>query len=216
MSLPDGLRKRSFGTEWPRVAFLDPKYTYSLPTDTTMSCALDAFSHAAESYLSPKSTAVSRLFAVYAAKNIWSVIKNEPTEYSEKDRQTLQNAATAAGLAISVTGTGFPHPLGYSLTMKNGTPHGAACAVFYRHYLEYNMKDECGRRLISEFCNEINAELSELTEKLPKLSGVYITLLEDEAREYVDLISSAKNFTNSPYTLSDEEKIQIYRELFVK
>ncbi len=216
MSLPGGMRKKSFGTEWPRVAFLDPKYTYSLPADTTMSCALDAFSHAAESYLSPKSTPISRLLAVYAAKNIWSVIKNYPSEYSESDRQTLQNAATAAGLAISVTGTGFPHPLGYSLTMMNGTPHGAACAVFYRHYLEYNTRTEEGKRLVSDFCREINAELSELTEMLPKLSGVNLALTETEIQKYVDLVSSAKNFTNSPYVLSDEEKISIYRELFVK
>lgn len=216
MSMPDGLRKLSFTSEWPRVAFLDPSYTYSMPADGTMSCALDAFSHAAESYLSPKSTEVSRMMASYAAKNIFNIIKNAPTEYSEKDREVLQNAACAAGIAISITGTGFPHPLGYSLTMKNGISHGSACAAFYKYYIEYNMKTPEGAALVKEFASAAGSTPEELASVIPSLAGVKLVLTESEINEYVELIAGAKNYVNSPYVLSNEDKLDIYRAIFLK
>ena len=38
---------------YAKTAFADPKYTYTLPYDVTVSTALDAFSHAVEGYFSP-------------------------------------------------------------------------------------------------------------------------------------------------------------------
>ena len=218
MTLPGGVSKKSFSGErhWPRVAFLDPSYTCSLPHGFTVSCTLDAFAHAMESYLCAKSTDFSRVLAVYAAKNIWAILKNEPKEFSPDDRELLQNSSCAAGVAISVTGTGFPHPLGYSITMLDGVPHGAACAIFYGAYIRYNQKCEAGRELIEKFCSEIGAEADELCELLPKLSGVELSFTEDEINERVALIAGAKNYLNSPYVLTDEEKYEIYRDLFLK
>ena len=218
MSLPDDVSKKSFSGErhWPRVAFLDPRYTYSLGYRNTVSCALDAFAHAMESYLCAKSTDFSRMLAVYAAKNIWSILKSEPQSFGERDRELLQNSSTAAGIAISVTGTGFPHPLGYSITMIDGVPHGAACAVFYGAYIRYNQKSEEGRKLIEKFCSEIGASADELCEILPKLSGVELSFTESEIKERVALIAGAKNYQNSPYVINDDEKIAIYKELFFK
>lgn len=214
MSLPDGKRKQSFATEFPRVAFLDPRYTYSLSAKASMSCALDAFAHSCESYLSPKSTPVSRMLAAYAAKGVWSVIRSSPDEFTSDARQTLQNSATAAGLAISVTGTGFPHPLGYSLTMLDGVSHGNACAVFYRHYIEYNLKTTTGAALLREFCQLIGTDASTLAEAIPLLSEVRLTMTENEISTHIGLVKGAKNYMNSPYVLSDAEKLSVYRELF--
>lgn len=218
MTLPDGVSKKSFGGEnsWPRVAFLDPAYTASLGYKYTVSCALDAFSHAMESYLCHKSTEFSRILAVFAAKNIWNIIKNGKEEFDLADREALQNASCAAGIAISVTGTGFPHPLGYAITMLDGIPHGAACAVFYGAYIKYNMRSETGRELIEAFCREIGAEADELAHVIPELSGVKLSLDEDEIEKRVSLIAGAKNYLNSPYVINDGEKLAIYRELFLK
>ena len=216
MSLPDGEQKKSFSTEWPKYSFLDPAYTESLSESATMSCALDAFAHAAESYLSPKSTDVSRLLATYAAKEILPYFKSGGKNVDINVREALQNAACAAGMAISVTGTGAPHPLGYSLTMLDGVPHGSACAVFYKYYIEYNMKTEVGAQLLNEFCVSIGATPELLAELIPSLSGVELSLSEREIEHHVSLIAGAKNYTNSPYVLSDEKKTQIYRNLFLK
>ena len=217
LSLPGGEKKQTFSApdSWPRVAFLDPKYTFSLSKDQTLSTALDAFAHALESYLSPKSTELSCMMALYAADIIWSVIKDDPAEYTPYMHEKLLIASCAAGIAISVTGTGFPHPLGYSITMLDGIPHGRACAVFDGDYINYNRRTVPGEERLSQFASFLGDDINTIAETLPKLAGVSLTLSEEDIAKHVGLISSAKNYSNSPYVISEEEMLDIYRSHFL-
>ena len=216
LSLPDGMRKRTFSARdsWPSIAFLDPEYTYSLTNEQTMSTALDAFAHALESYLSPKSTEISAMLALYAAANIWSVIKDSPEEYTPKMHEKLLCASCAAGIAISVTGTGFPHPLGYSLTMLHGIPHGRACAVFDGDFIRYNQRTPAGADRLAKFAAQVGEDIDVIARTLPSLASIDLTLTESEILEHVELVSEAKNYSNSPYVISKDEMIGIYRSHF--
>lgn len=218
MTLPDGERKKTYSApdSWARVAFLDPRYTATLPVSYTLSTALDAFAHALESFLSPKSTDVSEMMALYAASKIWGVIGDEPAVYTMEMRHELMAAACAAGIAISITGTGFPHPLGYSITLLDGIPHGAACALFDGDYLEANERTEVGREKLSRFYAALGTDGETLKTTLPRLSGVKLTFTEEEIDRRVKLISGAKNYVNSPYVLSVDEMYDIYRKHFLK
>ena len=218
LTLPGGLIKKSFTSEFPKVSLLDPDYTASLPFRTALSCVLDAFAHAVESYLSPKSTENSRAAALYAAEMIWNVLSKAPVEFGENEREALQLAACAAGYAISVTGTGFPHPMGYSLTTIDGIPHGFACAAFYRSFIEYNEKTTEGKKLLDTFCRKAlgNALPEDISNLIPSLANVRLTMTDDEIERHVSLIKDAKNFKNSPYVLNNDEKLTIYSDLFGK
>ncbi len=218
LSLPDGERKKTYSSthSWAKTAFLDPAYTESLSYSSTVSTALDAFAHALESYLSPKADALSTMLAEYAAKNIWDVLTQMPDEFTEDHRDMLCYASCAAGAAISITGTGFPHPLGYSLTMLSGIPHGRACAVFHGDYIEYNMRTEVGAEKLNKLAQAIGTTPRLMAEFLPGLADVDISLSELEIRTYVDLIKNAKNYTNSPYILNEEEMLAIYRKHFAR
>jgi alcohol dehydrogenase len=216
LSLPDGIRKKTFSASdsWPTISFLDPRYTYSLSNEQTMSTALDAFAHALESYMSPKSTEISAMLALYAANIIWHTVKDAPAEYTPQMHEKLLCASCAAGIAISVTGTGFPHPLGYSLTMLDGIPHGRACAVFDGDYIRYNLRTAAGSERLKKFAAHIGEDIETIADRLPILADVKITLSEREISEHVDLICDAKNYHNSPYVISKEEMIEIYRSHF--
>lgn len=218
MTLPDGLCKKTFTCEhsWPRVAFVDPKYTDSLPYGTTVSTALDAFAHALESFLSPKSTLFSERAALFAAENIWDVLSQYPDTFTPDMRDALSAASTAAGIAISVTGTGFPHPLGYSITLLDGIPHGRACAAFAEDYITYNEKTEEGRARIAAFAAAIGTTPKVMKTYLPALADVTLSFTEQELERRVSLVENAKNYTNSPYVLSKEDMRNIYRRLFAK
>jgi alcohol dehydrogenase class IV len=156
LTIDGGRRKRTFksSTSYAKYSLICPKYTLTLSENYTVSTALDALAHAIESYLSPKSNEVSEEAALYAAGEIWDVIFNGNGAgkfgFTEAARERLMYAATAAGIAIDYTGTGFPHPLGYSITLTRGIPHGRACAIFEGAYLSYNMKIECGREKIEK------------------------------------------------------------------
>ncbi len=218
ITLPDGEHKKTFTCEdsWPRVAIVDPKYTDSLPYGTTVSTALDAFAHALESYLSPKSSVFSEAAALFAAERIWDVLSQYPSEFTPEMRDDLSVAATAAGMAISVTGTGFPHPLGYSITLLDGVPHGRACAAFAEDYITYNEKTPVGKERIARFAAAIGTTPKVMKAYLPALAEVELTFTDEEIERRVALIENAKNYTNSPYVLSKEEMRDVYKRLFAK
>ncbi len=218
LSLPGGEKKRTYSSPfaWAKSAFLDPTYTESLNYSATVSTALDAFAHALESYLSPKANALSTMLAEYAAKNIWEVLTQMPDEFTEEHRDMLCYASCAAGAAISITGTGFPHPLGYSLTMLAGIPHGRACAIFHGDYIEYNMRTEIGAEKLNALATALGTKPKLMAEFLPGLADVDIKLSEEEIADYVSLIKGAKNYTNSPYILNEEEMLDIYRKHFAR
>lgn len=216
LSLPCGDKKKTYSSQyaWAKAAFLDPAYTESLSYSSTVSTALDAFAHALESYLSPKANALSTMLAEYAAKNIWDVLTQMPDEFTAEHRDMLCYASCAAGAAISITGTGFPHPLGYSLTMLAGIPHGRACAVFHGDYIEYNMRTEVGAERLNTLANALGTKPKLMAEFLPGLADVDIKLTDEEITNYVALIKGAKNYSNSPYVINEDEMLAIYKKHF--
>ena len=218
LTLPTGTQKMTFkaSDSWPRAAFVDPRYTATMSNATTLSTALDAFAHAMESYLSPRATVFSEKAAIFAATEIFDVISALPEAYDATMRERLALAATAAGMAISVAGTGFPHPMGYSITLLDGIPHGKACAVFAGDYIEYNERTEVGKARIAAFAAHIGTTPKLMKALLPGLAGVELSFTEEEIDRRVKLICGAGNYANSPYVLSVDEMYEIYRSHFLK
>ena len=218
ISLDGKSKKKSFKSPYSfaRYAFVDPRYTYSLSYGYTVSTALDAYCHCIESYLSPKSTGITRMMAAEGAAGIWSVLKgiSEESGVSEKQREILINSSCLAGIAINGTGTGFPHPLGYNLTMYKGIPHGRACAVFTGEYIAYNLRSAEGKRLLEEFSARTGADLADISETVPALADVRLEFTDEEIDLFVRQVGDAGNYKNAPYVIDADEMKEIYRKLF--
>lgn len=225
MTLDGGHIKKSFKSPltYPKYAILDAKYTESLNREYTVSTALDAFCHCAESYLSPKSTEISRMFAVQGARKIYSALTEieafdgaDFIESAKPLRETLLTGACAGGIAINTTGTGFNHPLGYNLTLYRGIPHGRACGAFMEKYYEYNSRSAEGKRLIDEFCRAIGSDAAKAASDIVRWSDVRFEapLTDGEIDTYVENVRGAKNYSNSPYVITPEEMREIYADLF--
>ncbi len=216
LTLPDGKRKKTFTSaySWARYAFLDPGYTISLPRAYTISCALDAFAHGIESYLSPRATGLSSALAIYAMGLIWNVLSRRPESFTYEMREDLLYASCAAGIAISVTGSGFPHPLGYPITLLDGIPHGAACAVFEGDFIRYNQRTEVGARKINEIAAYLGTTPETMAGLLPELSEVRLEFSPGQIEERIELVCNAKNYSNSPYVINKDEMYEIYYRHF--
>lgn len=225
LTVDGGVKKKTFkaASAYAKYAFVSSKYTTSLDENYTISTALDALAHAIESYLSPKSTAASEEAALYAAHEIWDILFNGMYADGEKDaggytkvqREKLQNAACAAGIAIDYTGTGFPHPLGYSLTLTRGIPHGRACAVFEGAYLRYNMLSAVGEVKIEKLSAHLGTTPGEMIRRIPEMSGLLdLTIDAEEREELIDRVAGAGNYANSPYIITRGEMSDIYKRLF--
>jgi len=210
---PQGSKKTyKCAASFPVLAFNDPRYTLSLPLDLTVSTALDAFCHCAESYFSPKATPLTRALCCEGAKLVWGgLVKAVTGQLTVEVRQDLLCGSALGGIAIGHTGTGFPHPLGYNLSLSDGIPHGAACAVFEAEYLSRQ------RAAVPELAQtfyqtaELPDDVGELVTALAK-RYYNMPLLDDAAAaRYAELIVGSVSLVNSPDPMAAEDIPTAYK-----
>ncbi len=129
-----GDRKAAF-----RVAILDPAVTVSQPPSVTVVTAIDAVSHAIESYVTTRRNPWSQIFAREAWRllsgNIETVLKT-PTDLAA--RGALQIGAHYAGVAIENSMLGACHACANPLTAHYGITHGIAIGILLPHVVRFN------------------------------------------------------------------------------
>ena len=214
---PSG-RKNSFHGEdfYAALSFGDPRYTESLPLSVTASTGVDALSHCLESLLSRTATDVSRAFALQGIAQLLAPLRTVAGGRlpSVQEREVLYHGSILGGMAISVTGTVFPHKLGYWLTEEHGLPHGFACAVFLPALLR--RADACGevelRALLSR-CGTDPMSLTALIEALTPKPG--FTLTQAEADALVPRWENNAALSKTVGGVTSDELREILRELFV-
>ena len=182
ITTPDG-RKKSFHHEaiFPVLALGDPTYTMSLPPMVTRATMVDALAHCAESYFSRTANHISRMYAVEGMRLLLPVMRKmvetgcENPDYETRER--LYCASLYGGLAINVTGTCFPHTMGYLLTEHFGVPHGTACALFQKDFYHYNKA--VVPDLTAAFLERIGSGEEEYLTLIEKLTPPYDIKMEE-------------------------------------
>ncbi|CEP68999.1 Alcohol dehydrogenase, iron-type [Moorella glycerini] len=139
-TLPAKEIKKGFSDDrcFPLAAWVDPRYTYSLPLAVTIDTALDTLTHAIEGYLSRRSTPLSDTLAVEAVR-LFAGQKEALLAGSilPATRRDLMYASTLGGMVIAQTRTTILHTLGYPLTYSHDIPHGRANGYLLAAYLEF-------------------------------------------------------------------------------
>ena len=176
----------------------DPRYTASMPRTLTLTTAVDALSHCLESYFSRKGNLFSHDFATRGINLILPSLEKiayggEPDAF---DRARLYEGSIFGGLAISVTGTCFPHNVGYYLTEKYGVPHGFACAFFLPEYCRHSAEVEQGlAEALRRFTGLTNERLEKLVCAILPDAPV---LTESEIDEILPRWENNSTVNNSP------------------
>jgi alcohol dehydrogenase len=129
-----------------RVALLDPALTVSLPRSVTATAGYDAISHAVESFVTTKRTAMSDLFAREAWRLLeahYERVLAEPADLAARSAMLL--GAHQGGVAIEQSMLGATHACANPLTARLGTMHGVAIAVMLPHVVRWNGEAVAGR-----------------------------------------------------------------------
>jgi alcohol dehydrogenase len=157
MSCGDG--KGSF-----RVAILDPKLTLSQPAALAAATGYDALSHALETLVTTRQTALSECFSRSAWRLIFSAFERTVRNPQDMEaRGAMLLGAHFGGLAIENSNLGAAHACAYPLTDEFGLAHGAAVAAVLAQVVEWNRDAASG--LYNElFPGDLPARLRELAE----------------------------------------------------
>ncbi|MEI9811958.1 MAG: iron-containing alcohol dehydrogenase [Acidobacteriota bacterium] len=129
-----------------QVAVLDPRLTVSQPAALAASSGYDALSHALETLVTTRHTALSDCFS----RSAWRLINAglEGVIENPKDldaRGELLIGAHFGGLAVENSALGAAHACAYPLTAHFGVPHGVAMSVVLAPVVEYNMGTAAAR-----------------------------------------------------------------------
>ncbi|MDD3267844.1 MAG: iron-containing alcohol dehydrogenase family protein [Syntrophomonadaceae bacterium] len=193
--------KRNIGSAKliPNIAFLDSSYTSGLPWQITADTAVDAYSHAIESYLSAKNNAISSLFSEQAMTILSQELRviARKNDLGPDNRDSLLYASYLAGVAISLTGTSIPHALGYSLTYYKGMPHGRANGVIMPSWMDFNHKMSQSDRITMALKLSSLASLDDFRELMELLCGKAPACTVDEQNIFLKHALNTKNINNN-------------------
>jgi alcohol dehydrogenase len=122
-----------------KVAILDPQLTVSQPASVTATAGFDAVSHAVETYVTTKRSAVSELLSLEAWRLLeshYERVINDPQDIEA--RGAMQLGAYWAGLAIENSMLGAAHACANPLTANYGTEHGVAIGLMLPQVVRWN------------------------------------------------------------------------------
>lgn len=124
-----------------RVAVLDPELTVTAPAGVTAAAGIDAVSHAVETWVTTRRTALSDMFA----REAWRLLSgafvrvlSAPDDVEA--RGAMQLGAFHAGLAVELSMLGATHACANPLTQRYGTVHGVAIALLLPHVVRWNSR----------------------------------------------------------------------------
>lgn len=142
-------QKMPFASKYlmPNAAILDPRMTQTLPAHLTAMTAMDAMTHAVESYTCLAANPISDAYATAAVKKISDHLFNVLDNPKDAEgRLELAQASTMAGIAFSNAMVGIVHSLGHALGAVSHLPHGLCMNLFLPYVLDFN-KDVNGDKI---------------------------------------------------------------------
>jgi alcohol dehydrogenase class IV len=125
----------------PKYAVFEPKLIAKLPNSVLSTTALDALTHALESYIGNSSTKETRELSFKAIKLIYEnleVAYDNPTNLVAKSN--LLNASFYAGMSFTRAYVGYVHAIAHACGALYNLPHGYLCAILLPIFLRQDFK----------------------------------------------------------------------------
>ncbi|MBN2049021.1 MAG: iron-containing alcohol dehydrogenase [Spirochaetales bacterium] len=124
----------------PKIAFIDPLLTHSMPPALTAAVGLDALTHAIEAFTARNANPLSDAAALHAVELInRSLVRAVRSPKDRTARDDMMNGSLLAGIAFSHSDVAAVHCIAEALGGKYDTPHGVCNAVTLPAIMEYNL-----------------------------------------------------------------------------
>ncbi|WP_134704714.1 iron-containing alcohol dehydrogenase [Ammoniphilus sp. YIM 78166] len=124
----------------PDISIVDPKLTLSAPAGITAASGMDAFAHAAETFVSRISQPASDALALSAMRTAVQYLRR--AVYNGEDQEArikMAEASLLAGMAFNQSYLGLTHAIGSALSGHAHVSHGVAIALLLPSVMDYNL-----------------------------------------------------------------------------
>jgi alcohol dehydrogenase class IV len=118
----------------PQTANLDPELLKGAPDKVLAYCAIDAFTHLFESYLSNTASSLSREMSLTGIRHFliaWPALR-----HSDEAREAIMQASYLGGLTLSMAGLGVIHGIAGEIGALRDYHHGQVCGRLLLPFLE--------------------------------------------------------------------------------
>jgi alcohol dehydrogenase len=147
-----------------RIAVLDPELTLSQPHRVTVCTGIDALTHAIESAVTKKRSALSLLYSREAFRLLndgFPRVIAAPQDLEARGQMLL--GAALAGLAIENSMLGAAHSCANPLTASFGIVHGEAVGLMMPHIIRYNQAEPAAASTYAElYAGDLADRMTEL------------------------------------------------------
>lgn len=217
----------------PKIAIVDPTYTYSAPKSITAATGMDALTHAIEAYTSRKALPVTDTLAVSAVKRI---MKYLPAAYKdgsdEKARYEMSVASYEAGICINNSTVTLVHGMSRPIGALFHVAHGISNAMLLTKCLAFaldgayekfaNLGREIGAATAEDDDKTASEKFIEALNEICKICEIP-TLLEygipkDDFFAHMEKMAHDALTSGSPGNtmkpISEQDIIEIYKKLW--
>jgi alcohol dehydrogenase len=217
----------------PQAAIVDPLLTPTMPDWVSSSTAVDALTHAIESYISRKAQPLTEALALEAIRLIGAYLRRawaNPEVLEAKHNVML--GATVAGMAFSNSSVAMVHGMSRPIGANFHVPHGQSNAILLPLVMEFSCVaapekfadiaealgvDTDGLSPM-EAAMEGIAEVQSLCEDVQIPTAAGLNLKEDEFMRRAPKMAedglASGSPGNNPRRPTKEEIVQIYGKLF--
>jgi alcohol dehydrogenase class IV len=218
---------------FPDLAVVDPALTLSLPPALSACTGLDALTQCIESYVSCKSTPLTRPVCAdgitRAARSLRTVC-SDGSNLSAREDMAL--ASLFSGLALANSGLGAVHGFAGPAGGMTGAPHGAVCALLLPGVMRTNITAlETAhsdspfliryREVAGLLTGDPAAEpadgvqwIETLCRDLPLPSGQQLKIEKNLFPDLATTAQKASSMKGNPVPLSREDLLNILKETF--
>lgn len=197
----------------PDAVLFDSELLQFLPEYHRKSSALDALSHALESFWSVNADETSMNFSREALGNITRLLENYPGSYNPE--AMLINSYTA-GRAINIARTTAGHAMCYKITGIFGISHGHSAALCNKILFRW-LAENANIKVSDDIAKTMNCR--NLKEAALKFESIYniLGLEVPEANEgQINMLASSVNperLKNFPVSLDESTIKNLYRKI---
>jgi alcohol dehydrogenase class IV len=123
----------------PQAAIVDPLLTLSMPGWVAASTAIDALTHAIESYISRKAQPLTEMLSLEAIRLIGAYLRRAWANPEDLEAKTsVMLASTLAGMAFSNASVALVHGMSRPIGACFHVPHGVSNAILLPVVMEFS------------------------------------------------------------------------------